>query len=127
MMLSSKTLEERNNDPEPYVLAFDGSVRMSAENEFWQSRATTRVPRPDFQHGKLEANPILLAYRAYLDDSRIDTAAGYWLFGIDTHRAFGGFNDWSIPSHNFHSLTLATNEQREHARRVFVLLIAVSA
>lgn len=57
---ASKKLAERNSDSEPFV--FYGSpydvrsrVRPSGDWDF--------VPRPEFQHGKLEENPILVAFR----------------------------------------------------------------
>lgn len=66
-MFSSKTLAERNNDPEPYVCSQHGDryARESVEDISPIASCDTLDPRPEFQHGKLEANPILVEWRQW--------------------------------------------------------------
>lgn len=60
-MYSSKALEERNNDPLPYWVGTIDPLRSRyAGPPLWRS---DHDPRPEFQHGKLEANPILVEFR----------------------------------------------------------------
>lgn len=67
-MFSSKTLADRNNDPQPW-LEYETNRRYT-QNEVDAGNSKDRCwyglaiePRPEFQHGKLEDNLILVALR----------------------------------------------------------------
>lgn len=70
-MFSSKTLAERNNDPEP-VLYPDGCRESEPihEGDSEEHRLGTIDPRPEFQHGKLEANRYLVSLRERIAATR---------------------------------------------------------
>lgn len=60
-MFSSRTLEERNNDPKPFEDVITGE-------RWWKATPAPgtfdlHAPRPEFQYGKLPANPILVEFR----------------------------------------------------------------
>ena len=60
-MFASKTLAERNSDREPWLL---GSVRLPSWFATGNNVDARHDPRPQFQYGKLPANPILVEFRA---------------------------------------------------------------
>ena len=75
-------------------------------------------PRPEFQHGKLEANPILVDVRDDLSythsvESRIYTVS-------QVLESWGGYIQWAQGE-------VTTSEQRTHAHRVLTLWLAVFA
>lgn len=92
-MYSSKSLEERNNDPVPWV-EYAGE--------------TTRQPRPEYQYGKLPANPVLVEFREEWK-WRLNWLAllKEWINGIHVD----GYLERN-----------STPEQRAHAHRVITLI-----
>jgi hypothetical protein len=97
-MRSSLTLEDRNNDPQAY------------DNEEW-----VYDPRPDFQHGVLPENPILVAFRDGVEFGYYQTVwlADHWrdllIRGYDFFEKVGDYGQ----------------SDRCHATRVLTLLIKI--
>lgn len=58
-MFSSRTLADRNNDPYP-IVSHSGTRQSLPRLVF---KTDSRKPRPEFQHGVLPENPILLTFR----------------------------------------------------------------
>jgi hypothetical protein len=93
-------------DPLPYV---------DRQGGFRADRATptTRFdPRPEFDH---PVNRILEAFRENPD---IDL----WDMGFAMFTTYGGERDWETEGHYFHSFTVASINEIDHARRVLARL-----
>ena len=115
---SSKTLEQRNNDPKPMrVDDSDGRItkgrtRFAVGDPYMYSNATFLFDqRPEFQHGILPENSILVEFRdsvAELPD--LPLSAAEWLdnWGARIQWANGG------PT---------SREERIHAHRVLTLIV----
>ncbi len=73
-----------------------------------------------------EVNPILVAFREYEARHPLDTHRLYWLSALHSLEAFGGHHAWDHPGDEFHALTLATDAQADHARRVLTRLARLS-
>lgn len=107
-MLSSFTLRQRNNDPDPYLpitVTVDGKP------------TKVKVHRVKFQHGKLGTNPILV-------EARVD-------YELKFIHDFGMTEQWAREQLDALSGSKAfpntrTGKRVAHARRVFELLIAIS-
>ena len=102
---ASKTLAERNNDPVVYGTDLNGD----------EDPTVIIAPRPEYQHGKLEANPILVALR----DSDSTISVGEALEAVELAEYWNGLPDekdhdpeWSV-------------DQVAHAHRVLTLWLAV--
>lgn len=87
-MFASKPLSERNNDPHPNVWdqhserdqmrADTDKFRMGCKEGVVGSMVYVRRPRPEFQYGKLPANPILvMARQAGSHGHLVDFAEGF--------------------------------------------------
>ena len=115
-MYASKTLAERNNDPQPYVTK-DLGFRFPYSSLL---HPCDLDPRPQYQHGKLEANPILVELRGmrgadWARPERYPAQAKTYLRWIDQEDASCEDPEpW-------------TAEQRAHAHRVLTLWLAVFA
>jgi len=113
-MFSSLTLAERNNDPEPWQY-FIGTRRFAPLNQdagnpfsvLWKYN-----PRPEFQHGVLPENPVLVAFR------RIDQNLA------PRERVIIWLDDWNKPWFFATDCTLA---ERAFAHRVLTLLSKIGA
>lgn len=100
-----------NTDPNPY-----------AE----RAGVTVFAPRPEYTlFPSNPINPILLAYRNHLARYQLTEAADEWLFALSALKAFGGFVGWDATRDVYHSLTVATDEQIDHAEKVLVRLASV--
>ena len=111
-MLSSKTLTERNNDPTPYRCpeCKPGSfAERMAEPAEW-CELDVFDPRPEFQHGKLPANPILVDFRS--ETIYQGTTADWAAVWLDS---WGSIIQWIDGD-------TTTSEERTHAHRVLTLL-----
>lgn len=107
MMYSSKTLTDRNNDPEPWLDGVGG--RDNVRDPFAPGASQPAfAPRPEFQHGKLPANPILVHFRNYSP-----SVASLWV-----HRLGLGEPPVGIE---------ATDADIAHAHRVLHLLTVVAS
>jgi hypothetical protein len=82
----------------------------------------------DIRPTTVPVNTILVAFRAYAAKHRIDAvvAADFWAFAFAAFATFGGWKDWNELDHNFHSFTIATPEEIDHATRVIGHLAALS-
>lgn len=111
-MFSSKTLEQRNNDP--YPLRSAEGVRyknIEGRSGTFSPRPASPLGRP-YQHGHLPANPLLLDVRIHLDFNEPEQVYADWLrYTSDTN-----------PSQWDESVTLA---QILHAHRVLTLLASL--
>ena len=101
-MFASKTLEQRNNGPQPYVTK-DLGFRFPYSSLV---HPCDLDPRPEFQHGELEANPILTALRQYMASRRGNVEAALLALNNSTL-------DWG-----------ASPAQIAHAHRVLTLWLA---
>lgn len=121
-----------NHDPNPWVIEQEGAplghyrfpTHAAACAEFNRAdgdRIIRRMPHPEYA---VLDNPILAGFRANSFSTRWH--AEYWIKALDAHNAFGAQSVWSDPQHAFHSLSNATPEQIEHARRVLTKLAALS-
>jgi len=131
-MFSSRPLAERNDDPTPYwcvngVRWSDGKHEGVCHCKPIASHPhiTYYGPRPEFQYGKLPANPVLTAFRESIDHLPIlPVEADRWAYKIEQFDLFGGMQ-------HDHSTALAvimeaTIEQNAHAHRVLTLLATLS-
>ena len=82
------------------------------------------VEHPHVQHN--EPNPILVAYRSHLAKHRLTMDAPAWAFSIDAFDTFGGYVTWNDPATSRHPIITATDEQRDHARRVLTRLVSLA-
>ena len=96
-MFSSRTLADRNNDPYPNV--WDGHSprdQMRSDTDMFRKGAPSslkgysRKPRPEFQHGVLPENPILVAFREknldlswFLNEYNHPTDYWVWEYGVE--------------------------------------------
>lgn len=111
-----------NDDPQPYK--YPSGYRNNVGGAY-AGEWPRIMPRPAFDRPRAhEANSVLIAFRKYaaLKDVAPEHALEYWLFGFSSFEVFGGFKDWVAPSHPFHALVVASNEQIDHARRVLTRL-----
>ena len=113
-MFSSKTLEQRNNDPRRFVNNLDGS---RWRDDGGDPELLPFRPHAGHQHGKLPANPILISFRETFGNSHplgventpdlaeawLDNWNALWFLEVDKTRA-----------------------QRAHARRVLTLLATLN-
>jgi len=108
-MFSSLTLEERNNDPEPYKYpsGFQNKVGGVRAGEW-----PRLIRSPEFQHGVLPENPILVEFR------KTDQNLAPW------ERAIIWLDDWNKPWFFATDCTLA---ERAFAHRVLTLLSKIGA
>jgi hypothetical protein len=98
-MFASKTLAERNDDPEPWMGRGLGGTRHGGFGGW----ADDHSPRPEFQHGTIPANPILVAFRA------------------------GDYKPGDLSVNIFDvELQKVTREQDRHAARVLTLLASLA-
>jgi len=113
-MFASKTLDQRNNDPYPWVR---GDYRYTDEQRStFPSQHASYLPRPEYQHGKLEENVILAQFRKEV------AACG----GETTLAAEAWLRDWHIfLQWEDQRVTLAS--EQAHAHRVLTLWLAVFA
>ena len=122
-MFASKTPRDLN----PHSVIMTGAGTPPLCTCGWQGR---RFDGPilaehiaEFDHVQHdEPNPILVTFRRRADDETLD----FWICGLDALAAFGGWTEWDSPRHPLHSLTLATDEQIDHARRVLTRLANLS-
>lgn len=103
-MYASKTLEQRNNDAEPFS---NGIHRSRLDQRIASPGWGGRDGRPEYQHGGLEANPVLVAVRQYIGVRRGNVAAA--LLALNN-----GTLSWG-----------ANAAQQTHAHRVLTLWLAV--
>lgn len=106
-MLSSKSLAERNNDPAPNI---DNATGRRVTSGHIVIPGCTLAPRPEFQHGKLEGNPILVMLRI-----------------LRPANPGQSFRDLARFVLNPHSTWDRSNAEIAHARRVLTLWLAVFA
>lgn len=131
------TSQPFSTDPEPFVLAFDNSTRLTAEDAYWTSRMTAYQPRPEYRDYS-KANPILVAARENWDNDPWAQALT-WLDALTNYMTYEGpgharecdaspetitvlslmmSDEWDLPR--------ATVEHVEHAFRVFDKIAAAS-
>lgn len=119
MMFASKTPRE-NNDPEPYVDAAPDFRRMACPDEA-SIHGAVFDPRPEFDHVQhINPNPILIRFRKWIEGEDVADPywVAYWITAFDEFDAFGGFKTWDESAHALHVITTATDDERNHARRV---------
>lgn len=113
-MFSSKTLADRNNDLTPVVHVHSGCITDGERIGSGMVAADDVVaPRPEFQYGKLEANPILVTFRCMLEFSDVDKK---WT--AESELGFADAGGWEIDPYNM-------PEHVAHAHRVLTLWLAV--
>lgn len=132
MMFASKTPSDHNQDPEPYVVTYNGenARRVTAayasmldtpfENNYDERVEMSSHPRPEFdlaQHN--EPNPVLTAFRQ-IDAGRGEYAD--WVRDFDERPEFWTRGHNGTPS-RFPQYTPA---QVAHARRVLSRLAALA-
>lgn len=134
MIFASKMPRDLSHDPYPWAVyvwphapEINASMRYGTEDEAIRQAIGSYVhgfkPRPEFDHVQHnEPNPILVAFRNRAEDVTLD----YWAWALEAEAAFGGWSSWNHSDHPAHSLTIATDAQIEHARRVLERLAKFS-
>lgn len=109
--MTGYTSGKTTRDPKPWLSTATSPDLRASEylDDDWAFR-----PRPEYDNH----NPILVGYRANPD---IDL----WDIGFAMFTSFGGNRDWDERGHYFHSFTIATPEQVDHARRVLTRVAAL--
>lgn len=113
MMFSSRTLEERNNDPKAYYEPKAREIRYS-QSEALTPGPWVRSPRPEFQHGVIPVNPILVKFREVQGEHTASSRAEDWQW-------YGLCGNWPYAEN-----LGASYRQFVHATRVLSLLAAFS-
>lgn len=112
MMLSSKSLSERNSDP---LLTMCHCGTDVTDHGASDNHSPVEVRRLEFQYGKLPANPILVGARHPSEHWR------EWLAALsDSNEAFS----YDVGNGSYRTCTEA---QVKHARRVLRLVAALAA
>jgi len=116
-MYSSKTLAERNNDFAPYRTVRNGVESREYVPSISQDERY-HEPRPEYQHGKLEANPILVDVRHFMAERQgMNNPKGTKHAVEAALHDWGGYVQWVQGN-------VTTREQRTHAHRVLTLWLA---
>lgn len=121
-MFSSRTLAERNNDPEPYEQVYFSTLYEPFSRRATSGGGAAFSPRPEFQHGKLPANAVLTAFRDAIAPTPNEGAAftpqiaREWLWDW---RSFMGL------AYGADSFEVALSEIA-HAHRVLTLLASLA-
>ena len=121
-MFSSRTLADRNNDPKPWWP--DGAEfdeQRFAKGEPYEGEYLYWHPRPEFQHGVLPENPILVAFKRRLarSDDRVKLY-DRWLADMETELA--AHDDSYLAS-----LLYTERQHVVHAHRVLTLVSKLGA
>lgn len=113
MIFASKSPRDLNRDPAPFRIWTGPWAGTRAAQAV--PGMTELDPRPEFGHVQHnQPNPILVAFRNRAEDVTLD----YWAWALEAEAAFGGWSSWNHSDHPAHSLTIATDAQIDHARRV---------
>lgn len=112
-MFSSRTLEERNNDPMPWEQVYSSETYAPFSRRAWGGSGAAFNPRPEFQHGVIPANPILVRLRVFEGKTMHGFARDEFL------KSLVGPNSWQWGE-------VATRSQLTHAIHFLTLLSSLT-